>query len=64
MGKTSQKQIKYMDDYRKKYIRYISVRLRLVEDKKIIDWLDSKTSKTSYIKNLILKDMKEKEKSQ
>lgn len=57
MAKANEKQIKYMDDYRKKNIRYIPVRFRNVEDKEMLEWLDSKASKTAYIKDLILKDM-------
>ena len=57
MAKANEKQIKYMDDYRKKNIRYIPVRFRNVEDKEMLEWLDSKVSKTAYIKDLILKDM-------
>ena len=60
----TEKQIKYMDDYRKAHLRYIPIRFRLVEDKEIIDWLDAQESKSAYIKKLVLEDIARNKKSE
>lgn len=51
--------IKYIENYRKENCRYIPIRFdkRKEEHKRILEWLDSKNSKSEYIRNLILKDM-------
>lgn len=51
--------LKYIEKYRKENCRYIPIRFdkRKTEHQLMLKWLDSKTSKSEYIRNLILKDM-------
>lgn len=55
----SKAKIEYMEKYRKENCRFVPVRFNLKNDehKKILEWLDSQSSKSDYIRNLILQDM-------
>lgn len=55
----SKAKIKYIEKYRKENCRFVPIRFdkRKEEHKKMLEWLDSKTSKSEYVRNLILQDM-------
>jgi hypothetical protein len=46
--------------YNKKVYQRFEVRLRKVEDKELIDYLETKASKNDYLKQLIIKDYQSK----
>lgn len=41
-----------------KSIHYIKINFNKVKDKEMIEWLETKSSKSAYIKKLIEEDMK------
>lgn len=41
-----------------KNIHYIKINFNKVKDKEMIEWLETKSSKSAYIKKLIEEDMK------
>lgn len=47
----------YISEYQRKFYSTISFKLRTVEDKEILDYLNSIQNKSDYIKQLIIKDM-------
>ena len=58
---TSNAQLAAQKRYDEKNTRQIKMKLNLVTDKAIIDWLDQQENKQGYIKRLIEKDMRESE---
>lgn len=55
---TKRKKNQYINKYNYRTYKSISLRFRNEEDKEIIEWLSKQPSHNSYIKNLILEDMK------
>ena len=56
---TSNAQLAAQKRYDEKNTRQYKMKLNLVTDKEIIDWLDQQENKQGYIKKLIEKDMRE-----
>ena len=56
----SKAKIKYIDKYRKENYRYVPIMfdLKNEEHKKMLEHLDNQKSKSEYIRNLILNDLK------
>jgi len=50
--------VKYITKYQKANTTQVNVRLSKKYDADIIDWLDSKEAKATYIKQLIREDMR------
>ena len=47
----------YIEEYQRKFYSTVSFKLRTVEDKEILDYLNGVQNKSEYIKQLIIKDM-------
>lgn len=60
MGKANENKILYNARYTAANYTRTFIRLRKKEDKDIIDYLETVGSKTTYIRNLIIADMKAK----
>ena len=58
---TSEAQLAAQKRYDEKNTRQYKLKLNLVTDREIIDWLDRQENKQGYIKRLIEKDMSEDE---
>lgn len=56
-----QNKLKYIGSYNKKNIRSIPLQLHRVRDIEVINKLDSVASKTDYVRQLILKDINNKD---
>lgn len=53
-----EKQYKYISEYRKNHCKQYAIKLNLINDVDIISKLESVENKTNYIRDLILKDIK------
>lgn len=58
---TSEAQLAAQKRYDAKNTKQYKLKLNLVTDREIIDWLDTQENKQGYIKGLIEKDMTEGE---
>ncbi len=56
-----QRKIKYINKYNKKNYKQLILHLSYVFDKEMIEFLQTKESKNSYIKNLIKADMERRD---
>ena len=57
------KYAKYQNNYEKKNIRRIIVKVNKKTEPELLEWLSAKENAQGYIKRLVLKDMKETEES-
>ena len=56
--KAYKNKLAYIKSYNKRTFRQIILRFNQTTDKKILDHLDRQKSKTDYIRQLIVRDMK------
>ncbi len=66
MAKPKTKKNLYDIEYNKLYVKvkHVMFNVRFEEDMEIMKWLDSKKSKSAYIKDLIKKDMEAQKEAQ
>ena len=50
--------LKYIGGYNKEFIKTVPLQFHKIKDTKVLDKLDSVPSKTDYVRQLILKDIR------